>query len=131
MADERGEVPQGPSGGGSEPSGQGRAGPSRITAPHGPPTTLMYRLRTIHLPLIVIGVGLLAAMVLVAIDRWRRGIVLFGLVTLVAAVARLVLPPERIGVLAVRSRWFDVATLALLGAAIVWLGVSVDPLGTG
>lgn len=141
MVDERGEHgglshgsvgpdPAGP-GPADESAGQSRALPGRITPPQGPPTTLLYRLRTIHLPLILIGLGLFAAMVLVAIDRWRRGTVLFGLVTLVAAVLRLVLPPERVGVLAVRSRWFDVATLALLGAAIVWLGVSVDPLGTG
>lgn len=111
--------------------GPGRAEPSRISAPAGPPTTLLYRLRTIHLPLILIGCGLLAAMVLVVMERWRRGTVLFGLVTLVAAAVRLVLAPERVGVLAVRSRVFDVATLTAFGGLIIWLGLSIESLGTG
>ncbi|GAA4808064.1 DUF3017 domain-containing protein [Tomitella cavernea] len=111
--------------------GAGKAVPSRIAAPTGPPTTLLYRLRTIHLPLILIACGLFAAMVLVAMDRWRRGTVLFGLVTLIAAAVRLVLSPERVGVLAVRSRAFDVATLAAFGGLIIWLGLSIESLGTG
>ncbi|MDN5757370.1 MAG: DUF3017 domain-containing protein [Tomitella sp.] len=92
---------------------------------------MSYRLRTIHLPLILIGLGLFVAIVLVAVDRWRRGTVLFGLVTLVAAAVRLVMAPDRVGVLAVRSRLFDVAILAALGGLIIWLGLSIESLGTG
>ncbi len=108
-----------------------KAEPSRIPAPTGPPTTLSYRLRTIHLPLILIGLGLAVAMILVALDRWRRGTVLFGVVTLAAAAVRLVLAPERVGVLAVRSRAFDVTTLTAFGGLIIWLGLSIESLGTG
>lgn len=127
MTDEHGEP-----GGARMPDGEAsRAEPSRILAPTGPPTTLSYRLRTIHLPLILIGLGLFVAIVLVAVDRWRRGTVLFGLVTLVAAAVRLVMAPDRVGVLAVRSRLFDVAILAALGGLIIWLGLSIESLGTG
>ena len=109
----------------------GRAEPARIAPPSGPPTTLLRRLYTIHLPLILIGLGLLAAVVLVAIDRWRRGTLVFGIVTIAAAVIRLVLAEDRVGVLAVRSRTFDVATLATSGALVIWLGASIESLGTG
>lgn len=108
----------------------GRAAPTRIPQYRGPVTTLWQRLYTIHLPLILIGTGLVAAVLLVALDRWRRGTVVFGIVTVVAAVIRLVMAEDRVGVLAVRSRGFDVATLATLGGLIIWLGVSIAPLGT-
>ena len=39
-------------------------------------------------------------------------------------------PENRIGLLAVRSRAFDVSALALVGGAIVFLSASIDPLGT-
>lgn len=108
----------------------GRAAPTRIPQYRGPVTTLWQRLYTIHLPLILIGTGLVAAVLLVALDRWRRGTVVFGIVTVVAAVIRLVIAEDRVGVLAVRSRGFDVATLVTLGGLIIWLGVSIAPLGT-
>lgn len=108
-----------------------RAEPARILPPTGPPTTLLHRLYTIHLPLILIGLGLLAAVVLVALDRWRRGSVVFGIVTIAAAVIRLVFAEDRVGVLAVRSRLFDVATLATFGGLVIWLAASIESLGTG
>ena len=108
-----------------------RAEPARILPPSGPPTTLLHRLLTIHLPLILIGLGLFVAVVLVALDRWRRGTLVFGMVTLGAAVIRLVLAEDRVGVLAVRSRMFDVATLATFGGLVIWLGASIESLGTG
>ena len=109
----------------------GRAEPTRILPPSGPPTTLAHRLYTIHLPLILIGLGLFVAVLLVALDRWRRGTLVFGIVTVAAAVIRLVLAEDRVGVLAVRSRMFDVVTLATCGGLVIWLGASIESLGTG
>jgi hypothetical protein len=40
------------------------------------------------------------------------------------------MPSERVGLLAVRSKPFDVGALVAVGGAIVWLAVSIDPLGT-
>lgn len=71
------------------------------------------------------------ALVLVLLDRWRRGAFTFGVATLLAAWFRLILPETQAGLLAVRTRRFDVAVLAAFGGMIVWLTLSIDPLGTG
>lgn len=76
------------------------------------------------LVVIVVAIGLVLA------DRWRRGALVFGAATLLAAAFRLMMPTERVGLLAVRSRPFDVSALVAVGGAIVWLAVSIDPLGT-
>jgi hypothetical protein len=66
--------------------------------------------------------GVVAGLALIAQDHWRQGLSLIGVTLLAAAAARLLLPASLVGLLVVRSRPFDVATLALLGAAI--LGVT-------
>ncbi len=73
---------------------------------------------------------LAAAMLLVALDRWRRGLVVFGTGTGVAAVLRAVLSNRRAGLLRVRSRAFDVAVLAAASAAILVVAWGISPLGT-
>ena len=59
-----------------------------------------------------------------------RGAFVFGVATLFAAVFRLIMPSERVGLLAVRNKPFDVGALWPVGVAIVWLAASIDPLGT-
>ena len=71
------------------------------------------------------------AAALVISDRWRRGAIVFGVATLIAGGCRLCLPREQVGLLAVRTRAFDSAALLTVGTAIVLLGASIDPLGTG
>ncbi len=66
--------------------------------------------------------GVLIGLALIAQDHWKQGLSLMGATLLLAAAARLLLPASRVGLLVVRSRPFDVAALALLGAAI--LGVT-------
>ncbi len=66
--------------------------------------------------------GVLVGLALIAQDHWKQGLSLMGVTLLGAAAARLLLPASRVGLLVVRSRPFDVATLALLGVAI--LGVT-------
>ncbi|MBP1162905.1 hypothetical protein ABIC28_000444 [Rhodococcus sp. PvR044] len=83
-----------------------------------------------NLPLLAVFTVVLVAVVFVLADRWRRGAFVFGLATLLAAGFRLCLPTERVGLLAVRGQRFDVGALTAVGAAIVWLAVSIDPLGT-
>jgi len=84
-----------------------------------------------QLPMVAVGLVMVAAVGLIAIDRWRRGSLVFGVATLMAAAFRLTLPEARVGALAVRSRLFDVTSLTTVGAVIVWLAVTIDPLGTG
>lgn len=83
-----------------------------------------------NLPLLVVGAVVLVGVGFVLADRWRRGAFVFGAATLLAAGFRLCLRPEEVGLLAVRGQSFDVAALTLVGGAIVWLAVSIDPLGT-
>ncbi|MCL2534894.1 MAG: DUF3017 domain-containing protein [Nocardiaceae bacterium] len=70
------------------------------------------------------------AFVLVLADRWRRGALVLGGAMLLAAVLRAVVSPDRVGLLAVRGRGFDVASMTVVGATIIALAASIDPLGT-
>lgn len=94
---------------------------------HGRPARDMLR-RSI--PVVAVVAVIVVAVVLVLADRWRRGAFVFGFATLIAAGCRLCLGNERVGILAVRSRTFDTLSLAAVGSAVVWLAVSIDPLGT-
>lgn len=84
-----------------------------------------------HLPMVVVTAVVVLAVVFVAWDRWRRGALFFGGATLLAAAFRLCLPTARVGLLAVRSKPFDVAALSLLGAAIVFIAATINTLGIG
>lgn len=83
-----------------------------------------------NLPILAVLAVIVVAIVFVVADRWRRGAFIFGTATLLAAAFRLILSPERAGLLAVRTKTFDVAALLTVGGAIVWLAISIDPLGT-
>jgi hypothetical protein len=67
--------------------------------------------------LVVLSGGLVA----IASDHWRRGCVVVALSLLLAGGARLVLPGNRIGLLAVRGRAVDVCCAVLLGGAVLVL----------
>ena len=64
-------------------------------------------------------------LVRVATANWREGAVLLGGSLLVAATLRVVLPPERAGLLAIRSRVVDVLSYTGLGVAVVLLAVTI------
>ena len=49
-----------------------------------------------HLPLLTVAAVLVLAVLLVANDRWRRGALVLGVATLLAAALRLCLPTERV-----------------------------------
>lgn len=79
--------------------------------------------------LTVAGIGLVA-LVLVIAGFWRRGALMIGIGVGVAMMLRLFLPEDRVGVLAVRSRRLDVATMGTFCAAVVYIAWTIDPLGT-
>jgi Protein of unknown function (DUF3017) len=56
-------------------------------------------------------------------DHWRRGVGIIAFAMFVAGVLRVVLPTQRIGMLAVRARWFDAVCYFALGVVII--GVSL------
>lgn len=82
-----------------------------------------------HLPMVVVTVVVILAVIFVASDRWRRGALFFGGATLLAAAFRLCLPTARVGLLAVRSKPFDVGALTVLGSSIVFIAYTVSTAG--
>ncbi|EIV94054.1 DUF3017 domain-containing protein [Frankia sp. QA3] len=70
-------------------------------------------------------VGVAVGLVLVYQDRWRRGMLVVGVVLVLAGLARLALPTRRVGLLAVRGRVFDIVILLLFGASVITLTSAV------
>ncbi|MDI9914734.1 DUF3017 domain-containing protein [Rhodococcus sp. IEGM 1379] len=83
-----------------------------------------------NLPMIVVLTVIAAAFVLVLADRWRRGSLVLGVAVIIGAIARWFVSPERVGLLAVRGKKFDTAAMGVMGALIVLLALTIDPLGT-
>jgi Protein of unknown function (DUF3017) len=67
----------------------------------------------------------LAGLVVLTVDEWRKGVLIFGGGVLLAGLLRAVLSDDAAGLLRVRSRMFDVLLLLGVGAAIVLLGLIV------
>ncbi|GAB3992236.1 DUF3017 domain-containing protein [Nocardioides marmoraquaticus] len=66
------------------------------------------------------------ALVVVALDQWRRGVTVLGVGLLVAAGARLVLSDHEAGMLRVRrNRWVDAVMLVGVGIALIFLAASI------
>lgn len=76
-------------------------------------------------PILAVTAVAALGLVLVATDGFRVGTVLLGTALLAGAGLRLVLPS--VGMLAVRSRFTDVFTYAVLGTAIVLLALMAQP----
>lgn len=73
---------------------------------------------------------IVVASVLFVMEHWRRGTLLMGGALMYLAIIRWLVDSRLMGVLAVRSRKFDSWFTAILGLAMLWLALSVDPLGS-
>ncbi|MCI4676896.1 DUF3017 domain-containing protein [Candidatus Mycolicibacterium alkanivorans] len=82
-------------------------------------------------PILSVFLIFLLACVLVAVGFWRRGSLLIGIGVGVAAAYRLLLSDERAGLLVVRSRGVDFATMTTVCVVMVYIASTIDPLGTG
>ncbi|CQD07484.1 hypothetical protein BN1232_01319 [Mycobacterium lentiflavum] len=82
-------------------------------------------------PILLVGLIFVTAFTLVGANFWRRGSLLIGIAVGVAAILRLVLSDDRAGLLVVRSKGVDFMTTATVGAAMVYIAWTIDPLGTG
>ncbi|MDT5115181.1 MAG: hypothetical protein QOE30_920 [Mycobacterium sp.] len=82
-------------------------------------------------PILLVGLIFATAFALVAANFWRRGSLLIGIAVGVAAILRVVLSDDRAGLLVVRSKGIDFVTTATVGAAMVYIASTIDPLGTG
>ncbi|WP_407287674.1 DUF3017 domain-containing protein [Streptomyces sp. BP-8] len=76
-------------------------------------------------PLLAVMGGVALGLLLVALDAFRVGALVIGLALLGGAVLRWALPS--VGMLAVRSRFTDMATYGVLGFVIVVLAMMVQP----
>ncbi len=81
-------------------------------------------------PIILVGLMIVGAFGLVIAGYWRRGSLGIGIAVAVAAVLRLSLSEDRAGLLAVRTRGLDFVTMATVGAAMLYVAWTIDPLGT-
>ncbi|WP_067698479.1 DUF3017 domain-containing protein [Nocardia jejuensis] len=79
--------------------------------------------------MLLVAVVMVVAVVFLAWDRWRRGTFFFGGATLLAAALRMLLPADRVGLLAVRGKVFDVVWMTVLGVAIIVLAWTISSLG--
>ena len=79
-------------------------------------------------PFLVVCVGVLAGLfVVVSLDRFRRGSLLIAASVVLGAWLRALLPSERAGLLRVRGRPFDVATMLVLGIGLTVVALVVPP----
>lgn len=78
-------------------------------------------------PLFITLVGVAAGVAVTLTGHWKRGTTLIGAAFVVATLLRMLLPPSRVGLLDVRSKWVDVACLAALGVGILVLAILVPP----
>lgn len=83
-----------------------------------------------QIPYFLVLIGVLLAGVLVLADRWRRGAFVFGGSLAFGAVLRALLPASRAGLLQVRGRVFDVSALTAMATVVLWMAITIDPLGT-
>ena len=87
----------------------------------------MYFLRWMRdeVPFTVVAVLVLCGVVALALwpGHWRPDVSVMAAALFVAAILRAVLPTPRAGVLAARTRWFDVIAYAALGGVILALAI--------
>lgn len=74
--------------------------------------------------------GVVASGVFSATEHWRRATFTLGASMLWLGLMRATCDSRVIGLVAVRSRRFDIAFTTLIGAAMMWLAWSVDSLGS-
>lgn len=91
----------------------------------------MRRLFRSQWPIMTVVLIFVAAFALAAANFWRRGALLIGIGVGVAAVLRLALTEDHAGLLVVRAKGIDFATMALVAAGMVYIASTIDPLGTG
>lgn len=97
----------------ARPQGGGRAAPGDAPAP------------VRQWPLLTVIGGVALGLFVLSLDAFRAGILLIGLSLLAGAVLRRILPS--VGMLAVRSRFTDMATYGGLGFVIVMLALMIQP----
>jgi hypothetical protein len=79
-------------------------------------------------PFLLVCAGVAAGLsVVVGLDRFRRGTLVVAAAVLLGAWLRALLPADRVGLLRVRGRMVDVATLLVLGIGLSVVALVVPP----
>lgn len=78
-------------------------------------------------PIAVVLMGVVVSLIIVALDHFRIGSLMLGASLVLAFALRLVLPGDRVGLLAVRSKSVDLVVLGTLAAALVVFALWVPP----
>ncbi len=81
-------------------------------------------------PILTVAAIFAVALLLVAAGFWRRGTFLIGAGVGVAAALRLALPESRAGLLVVRTKSLDFATMTTFSLVMLYVAWTIDPLGT-
>ncbi|MEU9447440.1 DUF3017 domain-containing protein [Streptomyces sp. NPDC048277] len=97
----------------ARPEGGGRAASGDLPAP------------ARQWPLLVVLATVAVGLLVTSLDHFRVGALLIGAALLAGAVMRWILPS--VGMLAVRSRFTDIATYGVLGLGIVLLALMAQP----
>ena len=71
--------------------------------------------------------GVFVGLMLVVSGPWRAGLLVVGVTFVIAALARVVVPVEHVGMLRVRNKAFDIFWTATLGLSLVVLAIVVPP----
>jgi DUF3017 family protein len=71
-----------------------------------------------RLPYALVLCAVAAGLTLFALAYFRKGAALMATGVLLGAIARLVLAPSQVGMLAVRKKWLDVLTMVALAVAL-------------
>ena len=110
---------------GSSP-GSARQGSDRSPAGAAQPDVTRWE----QLPYWLIVTGMCAALGIIRLGthQLKSGTLVLAGVLLAAAIARLVLPDRRAGMLSSRRRWLDVAVFAVLGIGLLIAGLGVQAI---
>jgi hypothetical protein len=79
----------------------------------------------VQAPIILVFAVVAVGMVRVLTQHWREGAALLGGALLLAALLRVVLPTDRVGLLAIRSRPVDVLVYLAFGGALLVLALTI------
>ncbi|GDY29237.1 DUF3017 domain-containing protein [Gandjariella thermophila] len=79
----------------------------------------------VHLPFGLVAAFAVAGLVRIVQYHWRQGAVLLGVALVVAAALRLVLSDERAGLIVIRSRPVDALLYSGLGAAVLFIALTI------
>lgn len=82
-------------------------------------------------PLVIVLSGVVLSLVVVAVDDFRPGTVLFSGSLLLGALLRLVLPDRQAGLLVLRSRAIDVLLMLIMGLSVLLLSLLIPDLPAG